>query len=227
MGVLAHVFEAAGLATVGLSLVRRQAENIRAPRMMHCQFPLGRPLGRPGDPAFQRDVLRRALGLIDRTDVPVLVDHPEVIEEQGHVAASCPIPPSFDGSLHPAVGEVAGLRSAYDRQLVASGRTMVGQVGDADSVAQAVERIISIADGVALADIGVDTQTFIGSTQDVRAYYEEAALALMNHVPEARQTERWFYDRTETGKVIKAAVDALKAANVDGWVWGFMMPKAP
>ncbi len=69
MGVLAHILEAAGLATVGLSLVRGQAETVRAPRMLHCQFPLGRPLGRPNDPAFQHDVLRRALALLDRTDV--------------------------------------------------------------------------------------------------------------------------------------------------------------
>ena len=65
MSVLAHVLERAGLATVGISIVRRQAENARPPRILHCEFPLGRPLGRPNDPTFQRDVLTRAFDLLE------------------------------------------------------------------------------------------------------------------------------------------------------------------
>ena len=30
------------------------------PRALHCEYPLGRPLGRPGEPEFQHDVLARA-----------------------------------------------------------------------------------------------------------------------------------------------------------------------
>lgn len=90
--MLARIFEQAGIATVGLSLVRGQAENVKAPRFLHCEFPLGRPLGRPGDAGFQTDVLRKAFALLVRTDVPVLVDHPEVIEDGGEQAASCSLP---------------------------------------------------------------------------------------------------------------------------------------
>ena len=52
VGVLARVFEEAGMATTSLSLIREQAENIKAPRFLHCEFPLGRPLGKPGDAEF-------------------------------------------------------------------------------------------------------------------------------------------------------------------------------
>ena len=47
--MLSHVFEKAGLATVGISLVRGQAETVKPPRILNVNFPLGRPLGKPDD----------------------------------------------------------------------------------------------------------------------------------------------------------------------------------
>ena len=38
---------------------------------------------------------------------------------------------------------------------------------------------------------------------DVRLYYEEAALALAEHTPGARQTDAWFYESTEMGKLLR------------------------
>ena len=96
VSALAHVLERAGLATVGISLVRGQAEDGRAPRMLHCQFPLGRPLGRPGDPAFQHRVLDAAFALLPRTDTPVLVDFPEVIDDQADQPLACTLPARHD-----------------------------------------------------------------------------------------------------------------------------------
>jgi hypothetical protein len=224
VGVLAHVFEAAGLATVGISLVRGQAERVRAPRLLHCQFPLGRPLGRPGDPAFQHDVLRRAFALLPRVDVPVLVDHPEVIEDDADQPAACPLPPRFDAGLAPAVGEARGLRAAYERQLARSGRTLVGRVCDADGIEAVVDSFVRIAAGASHTEVGFDDHTVLAASQDVRAYYEEAALALVDHVPGARQAESWFYRSTETGAVLRAARDALKAAGAPALVTGYLMP---
>ena len=108
MCVLAHIIEAAGIATIGLSLVRGQAENVKAPRFLHCEFPLGRPLGKPDDAEFQIDVLRKAFALLERTDVPVLVDHPDVIDDEAEQAASCALPPRLDPDMHPAVDEALG-----------------------------------------------------------------------------------------------------------------------
>jgi len=42
-------------------------ERSHPPRALHCEFPLGRPLGRPGDAAFQRRVLVAALRLLERS----------------------------------------------------------------------------------------------------------------------------------------------------------------
>ena len=222
--MLAHVFEAAGLATVALSLVRRQAENIGAPRKLHCQFPFGRPLGRPGDAEFQHDVLRRAFALLARTDVPVLEDHPVTIEDQADEPVACPIPPHFDPELPAAVSEVRGLRAAYDRQLARSGRTLVGRERDADGIGDLVARFLRIGEGASLADVGFDDHSAIAASQDIRAYYEEAALALVDHVPGARQAESWFYRSTATGAALRAARDALKSAGANRMVTGYLLP---
>ena len=48
---------------------------------------------------------------------------------------------------------------------------------------------------------------------DIRAYYEEAALALADHVPAARSTESWFYQRTQMGQLFKGVADAIGASN--------------
>ena len=115
MSTLAHVFEAAGLSTVVLASMKEVAEKMTPPRALYCEFPLGRPLGRPDDLALQRDVLDRALALLDATE-PVLETYPLVIESD-EVPLACALPPRFDPSLPPAVDEARGLRAAYDRSL--------------------------------------------------------------------------------------------------------------
>ena len=83
MGVLANVLEASGLSTVALASVRGQAERMKAPRALYCEFPLGRPLGAPDDPALQHRVLAAAFGLLatPADEVPVLATFPEVLED--------------------------------------------------------------------------------------------------------------------------------------------------
>ncbi|MEM8922786.1 MAG: hypothetical protein AAGD35_04725 [Actinomycetota bacterium] len=223
--MLARVFEAAGIATVGLSLVRKQAENIKAPRFLHCEFPLGRPLGLPGDGAFQLDVIRRAFALLDRRDVPVIVDHPETIEDDSGQAATCTLPPRHDPTLHPAVDEAQGLRPAYNRQLAAAdGRTAFGRIATLDDLGQHISAIAALADGASLDDVDLDADEVRAIGQDLRAYYEEAGLALAEHVPGARQIETWFYTQTQTGALVVAAAKALREAGVDRNTWYYMLP---
>ncbi len=72
------MIEARGIATVVIGLVRPHLESTKSPRGLWVPFPLGRPLGEPEDPAFQRRVLMAALALLERRDGPVLlVDFPE------------------------------------------------------------------------------------------------------------------------------------------------------
>jgi hypothetical protein len=154
VSVLAHVFEAAGIATVVLSSVREMAVKVAPPRALHCEFPLGRPLGRPNDVEFQLDVLTRAFALLESPAGPVLVDHPEVIEADEQ-PMSCALPPRFDPSLPPAVDEARGLRKAYERALERRGATSVGRVMTADEVPAALGVLHDIANGADWASAGM------------------------------------------------------------------------
>jgi hypothetical protein len=170
-------------------------------------------------------VRARAFALLPRTDVPVLVDHPETITDESDAPVAGALPPRFDPYVAPAVDEVVGLRAAYDRQYEASGgRTLLGRVAEADGIADLVARMISVVDGASLEDAGFDGTSLLAATQDVRAYFEEAAIALSEGVPAARQAETWFFSRTETGAMLLALRGVLKERGLDRGIWGYVAP---
>ena len=220
MCVLARVFEEAGLSTVALISVRGVAEQLPPPRGLSGEFPLGRPLGKPNDPAFQHDVLRRAFALLERPTGPVLEDHPEVIESDSAPLA-CPMPPRYDPSLLEAVDEARGLRHAYDRTLARRGVTSIGRVLTADQVPDALAVLAAIADGADWRSAG-----FIGdpvqTCHDIRTYYEEAALALADAVPAAGQGEAWFSEQTAAGRTLLAARAQMRDQGAPFPVWLYM-----
>lgn len=65
MGLVARVIEARGIPTVLVSTGRDLTEQVRPPRSVFVNFPMGNPFGRPGDIAMQRRVLRDALRLAE------------------------------------------------------------------------------------------------------------------------------------------------------------------
>ena len=224
MSTLAHVFEAAGLATIVLSSIRNVTERIHPPRALHCEFPLGRPLGKPADPAFQHDVLERAFALLNEPEGPVLVDHPETILSD-ESPLMCTIPPRFDPSLPPAVDEARGIRKAYDRVVAKRGVSSIGRVLNADEVPSALGIIHGIANGDDWTQTPLAGPRLMQAVHDIRAYYEEAALELTNGpTPEGRQTEAWFFEATEAGKAILKARQVVKASGVPHPVWFYLAP---
>src|SRR5215469_14666613 len=68
------MLEERGFSTVAIASVRAQAEKTRPPRALWTTPQLGRPLGEPRDPAFQRRVVMAALSLLQRTDGPVILE---------------------------------------------------------------------------------------------------------------------------------------------------------
>jgi D-proline reductase (dithiol) PrdB len=211
---LAHTFEAAGLATLALVSNRAHAERLRPPRALYCDFPLGRPLGRPGDAGFQHEVLRAGFQLFGAEHGPVLVDFPEVISDETDAPAQCPLPPRYDEHVPAAIEEARALRPAWDRSFAVRRATQVGRVVTADEIPAAIGRFIAMADGEWWDEAGFGTELEMWATAvDVRAYYEEAALSLVDHVPAARSTESWFYQRTQTGRLFKHVADAIEASD--------------
>ena len=115
------------------------------------------------------------------------------------------------------------LRPAYNRQLAAAdGRTATGRIGGPDQIADLVGCMIRIADGASLEDVRFDADSVRAAAQDIRAYYEEAAL--VEHVPATRKVETWIYQTTETGTVIRAAAQALRTAGAEQPTWYYLLP---
>ena len=62
-----------GLATVSLSILEQVTEQVIPSRVLLLPYPLGYPLGIPGDRQLQRDIVETALSLCGRSDLPLLV----------------------------------------------------------------------------------------------------------------------------------------------------------
>ena len=224
MCTLAHVFEAAGLSTVVISPMRDLTERMHPPRALYAEFPLGLPLGKPRDTAFQHRVLDAAFGTLEQPAGPVLVDFPETIQSSGGEPLACPLPPRYDPNLNPAIDEAQALRGAYDRALAKNGRTSVGRAITVDEIPAALEKFVQIIGGQAWDQVGFNAPP-MQVVHDIRAYYEELACELVADGPiMAWGAERWFYDKTEAGKVLLTARRALKEAGADRPIWFFMAP---
>lgn len=223
MCTLAHVFEAAGLATVAMGSIREQMLNTAPPRGLFCDFPLGRPLGKPNDAAFQHRVLTHAFSMLKRSE-PGVEAFSEAVTDEGAEMLACPLPPRHDPDAHPAVDEARGLRAAYDRAIAQHGnRVGTGRAVSADDIPAAIDAFIRIADGTPWKEAripGIPARV----AQDIRGYYETAALAIADHTPAAWASTRWFCNSTQAGHVMRAAKQAMQNADVRRDLWAFLLP---
>ena len=191
--------------------MRPHTEKLRPPRALHCEFPIGRPLGRPADAPFQRRVIDAAFALLREDAGPVLVDFPEEIADTPEAPLACALPPRHDPSLPEAIDEAQALRTAYDRQLARAGRTLVGRTVAVDAIPEAIDCFRRVAAGEPWKEVGLPGHP-MAVAKDIMAYYEEAALALADHVPAARATESWFFKKTAAGRVMRDAHAVLTEA---------------
>ena len=223
MGTLASVFEHAGFATVALSSIRGQIETTSPPRALHCDFPLGRPLGKPNEPEFQREVITSALSLLEEPAGPVLVDYPISIEDDADTPLSCPIPPANTSDRDPAASEALGLLPAWRRTQETYGRSTVGKVVTAEQVPDMLDLFARIADGESWEEVGFPGDpTKIAA--DIKNFYEEAAISLADTPPSARRAESWFVNETVGGKTIQKARIKMKEADVNFYFWYYLLP---
>lgn len=208
MSALAWYIESEGIQTTGISLVRENTAALKPPRFLWTTFPLGRPLGVPGDAPFQRRVIRAALALLDRASGPVLEDYPEdapAVDAAESVA--CPVsfspPPREPTSWAPRLaGEMDTLRPWYEASLRRRGRTTVGIANQpVDALALALAAALDATEppgrGRALKD----------TAEDLKAWYLEALTAQPGrHDPAALQVTLWR--ETELGRALRALHDA-------------------
>lgn len=214
MSALAHWLEEEGLATTLVSLVRPQSDAVAPPRALWVPFELGRPLGAPDNPAFQRRVLMATLELLLSDDGPVL--RAKFAEEAPGATPllgwNCPVvvPPvrepgsNVDAARRGLEAELAAVRPHYEKARAARPRTTVGVSG------LAIEAIPAYVAGFLGPEPPPSPNaehsamlTLRFALDDLRAYYTEAA-APGRALPSSRQLADWFWDQTLAGRVIRA-----------------------
>lgn len=174
---------------------------------------MGRPLGNPNDPEFQRDVLKHALSLLEHPAGPVLEDYPHDAAENGVEAAPLACPVNFvtrpremsntEKLLQSFESEVAVMQNWYDRACRKMGRSTTGVSGItpqetvrlyADFLTGDVHKIQ--LDGKKLSDL------LRMATEDLKAYYLEAVSAQPGQPTDAKTLSDWFWGETYAALVI-------------------------
>ena len=91
-------------------------------------------------------------------------------------------------------------------------------------VPEAVEAFARIAGGTPFEKADIPGGDILAAAHDIRCYYEQAAMSLVDHVPAARQTQPWIFQVTETGKILRGAAQAMKRAGVPQPLWFYLPP---
>lgn len=218
MSALAHRLERAGLPTALIALIRAHVERMRPPRALAVPFELGRPLGAPGEPAFQRRVLRALLDLFKAPAGPVLLDFEEAppgppAELDGWTCpVSLPSPPPSGGPLGDLQialeDEIARLRPWYDEAVRRRSRTTFGISGLAVEAIPAL--LMRFAHDPSLPcpepDVPV-VQLVKRAADDLRAFHSEAATAKPARAGDV-QIADWFWGETAAGRALQAVRQA-------------------
>ena len=209
---MAHMLEERGLPTTVLALVLPQVEKTRPPRALMTPFMLGRPLGEPNDPAFQRRVLLQALRLLERTDGPVILEHfpddnPSWFDREDWVPAVTlkpPMAPDTPAAWESAFrDELERVLPAWERFEARFGRTTVGLSGQPPQ--DWPDFTAAFLDGklptVPAHDTAALALRFLAD--DIKAMYGEA-VQVAGAPPSARQIDRWFWRQTVAGQLLIA-----------------------
>jgi len=214
VGGLAHFLEDEGIPTTHISLIRLHTEKISPPRALWVPFEMGRPLGIPNDPAFQKRVLLAALNLLEAKKGPVLEDFPEdaPLSDIRIETLSCPVSfPQQEEKLSEIQQlcdafkqEVISLRTWYDMAVQKRNRTTVGVSGvkfDAipdflcaflgEALPQSPNKDLTLPN---MLNLAVD---------DLKAYYTEAITAQPGQEsPSSKVLSDWFWKKTQAAEIL-------------------------
>ncbi len=84
MGLIQSEIERQGVATVGISIVRRFSEERKPPRTVVVKWPMGHPLGEPGNAGQQTALLKKAIEALETIKTPgAIIDLPYRWKERG------------------------------------------------------------------------------------------------------------------------------------------------
>ena len=208
---LAHYFESEGLATVLVGFVREQMEAIKPARALFLDFPMGRGMGKPNDPNFQKKVIRAAFDLFNEPNGPVIENFPEIIPvKNGRMGYALPpelvLNISDIGDLNKLLDEIRvemdTLRPAYDFAVKSRGRTTVGaselNVSDlAPFIAEFLSGEIPKSPRKGLPAIPLLKLV----VEDLEAYYTETRTHRDN-IDDLELMGKWFWEETKAGRLL-------------------------
>jgi hypothetical protein len=190
--------------------VREHTAKVNPPRALWVPFELGRPLGAPDDPAFQRKVLEALLALFARESGPVLEEFAEDAPGSAPGDMSgwvCPVnlaPPAetSEGRRAEVAREIESLMPWYALAVERRGRNAMGLSGLA--IEEAARFIAEFVADQAVANPCPDIalpQALKFAADDLKAWYLEAATAQPGS-GDGGALRDWFWAETAAGKLL-------------------------
>ena len=206
---------------------------------MWVTFELGRPLGPPNDPEFQRGVLRSALNLLRAEHGPVLEDYPHDAPEREDEQQAWACPVNFapqerqlkgaERVTHLLLEEIAALQPWYERGFGQTKRTIVGASSlNLDVIAKLLGDLFEPElPGSPLTDMPL-SEVIRLALEDLKAFYFEAATAQPGNAS-AAELRRWFWNDTQASTILREIGERLqKSGDPNLQIIGqvFVVPRA-
>ena len=213
--MLARVFEAAGLVTVIIAMVREHVEKVKPPRSLYVPYPFGFALGKPNEPELQHRIIAAALELTEKPQGPVLSDFADD-EFADNLPQSSGVTRSSAGEVTDPADEIAALRAFYERWVDDNdGRTAVGLSGVPQRRWRGLVRFLeaySRGEDVDMKERPADVslpQFIRYCVDDLKAFYYEARMV---QKPSMREPDlhTWFWGETVIGQLIPAVGEHMK-----------------
>jgi hypothetical protein len=212
---LGHTLEHNGIGTVLIGLIPQHVHAMKPPRALLVPFELGRPLGAPDAPQLQLSILREALTLALRTDAPICESYsesePMPANEFDPEGWACPV--SFSSELPPSEveAETAALLPWYERNRMATGRTIVG-LSDREP-AEIARLLLASLDELPEPPEGQSVAGFVKAlVEDLKAFYFEATLAQPG-APDGVALRTWFWNESAAGGLLRELKERLGDAD--------------
>ncbi len=209
--MLAQYFESEGFSTVLVGFVREHMEALKPPRALWLDFPMGRPMGKPNNPDFQKKIIRSAFSLLECKSGPQLEDFNETISvKDGRMGYALPVElvltkdelGDVDVLLAEVDAEIAGLAPAYESACKARGRTTVGASEiPLENLAPYIAAFVK-GDKPSSPRKGVPPIPLLKLVvEDLTAYYTEARTH-RDTIDDIELLGKWFWEETKAGQLI-------------------------
>lgn len=215
--VLARTFEAHGISTVTISLVREHTVKIKPPRALYVPFPFGLSVGHPNNVEEQGSVLKAALDLLERETGPVLEDYAdgEAISERGAPLQSSMVAPA-EVPTDPAT-EASLMRKYWERWKDKTGRTAVGLSRIDPSQFRGIIRFLQSYSRGEIDQVPPDRTEPLGvyirrCVEDLRTMYIEARM-FTNPTEPAENRDAWFWGQTALSTLLRSVADRMRASS--------------